>query len=254
MFTSDLGYMIRIQKRSQLVPMENSGTAGLPEVAIPERPYLREEVYLRLKRYVADVAANSSAEVPLREADLTRILGVSRTPIREALNRLHQEGLVAVLPRRGFRIKPSSTEEYLSWLEIRETLDGIAARSAAQRISPKSIAELRALFKPFTKKKLQSSTHLPSFSDANAQFHGRICEESGNSVLIRLYSTYHFVDAARRQVVNRPGLLLRSSEEHHAIIDALEVRDSDLAERLAREHVRSLRESVQASLREPGSD
>ena len=66
--------------------------------------------------------------------------------MREALNRLHQEGLVAVVPRRGVHVLPTSLEEYLSWLEIREVIEGMAARKAATRIAPQEVDYLRSLF------------------------------------------------------------------------------------------------------------
>jgi DNA-binding GntR family transcriptional regulator len=230
-----------------------SSENNLSQDAIPDRPYLRDEVYNRLRKYVAEVSAASVEEVPLREADLTRALGVSRTPIREALNRLQQEGLIVLLPRRGVRVKPTSLSEYMSWLEIRETLDGIAARGAAQRATATAIAGMRKLFESFTEAELATVSSNPEFSDANAKFHAAICAESGNSVLPRMYAAYHYVDTTRRLIVNQPGLLARSLREHRAIIDAIEARDSDLAEQLARAHVRSVRKWIEQSLAASGS-
>lgn len=221
---------------------------SLTERAIPERPYLREEVYTRLKEYVADVAANSSGEIPIREADLTRILGVSRTPVREALNRLHQEGLVVVLPRRGVRILPSTLTEYLAWLEIRETIDGIAAREAARLVSGEDLAGMRRLFEPFGDTDLEDPANRPRFLEANARFHLAIVHASRNPVLARIYANYHYVESARRQIVHRPGLLAQALREHYEIIEALAKRNSKQAERLARAHVKSVRESVLKSL------
>jgi DNA-binding GntR family transcriptional regulator len=221
---------------------------SLTERPIPERPYLREEVYTRLKEYVADVAANSADEIPIREADLTRVLGVSRTPVREALNRLHQEGLVVVLPRRGVRILPTRLTEYLAWLEVRETIDGIAAREAAQLVSEEALAGMRQLFKAFRNADLEDPAARPAFLEANARFHTAIVDESRNPVLARIYANYHYVESARRQIVHRPGLLSQALREHDEIIEALVARDSKRAERLARAHVKSVRESVLKSL------
>ena len=211
---------------------------------IPPRPYLREEVYLRLKQYVIEVAAATATESPLREADLSRILGVSRTPIREALNRLHQEGLVEVIPRRGVRVRPSSLEEYLCWLEIREVIDGLAARLAAQHIKPGTIAEMRALFVGYTEESLKDPQKCIAFLQANATFHRMIIEASQNPLLMRLAGRHDYLGRLHQQATNASGRLSKSIGEHSELIDALESHDGEKAERLARDHTQSLRKAV----------
>lgn len=213
---------------------------------IPPRPYLREEVYLRLKQYVIEVAATTPTEAPLREADLSRILGVSRTPIREALNRLHQEGLVEVVPRRGVRVRPSSHEEYLCWLEIREVIDALAARLAAQRIEPDTIKEMRELFTGFSEETLRDPDNCIAFLSANASFHRMVIEASQNALLMRLAGRHDYMGRLHQQATNAEGRLSKSIGEHGELIDALERHDAERAELLAREHAQSLRKAVQS--------
>ena len=212
---------------------------------IPPRPYLREEVYQRLKQYVIEVAAGAATEAPLREADLSRILGVSRTPIREALGRLHQEGLVEVVPRRGVRVRPSSLEEYLCWLEIREVIDGLAARLASQRIEPRTIDEMRALFAGYSERTLEDPENCVAFLNANATFHRMVIEASQNALLMRLAGRHDYLGRLHQQATNVHGRLSKSIVEHYQLIDALARHDGDTSERLAREHAQSLREAVQ---------
>lgn len=213
---------------------------------IPPRPYLREEVYLRLKQYVIEVAAGTATEAPLREADLSRILGVSRTPIREALSRLHQEGLVEVIPRRGVRVRPSSLEEYLCWLEIREVIDALAARLAAQRIDTEMIAEMRGLFAGYSEESLRDPQNCIAFLNANATFHRMIIEASENALLMRLAGRHDYLGRIHQQSTNAGGRLSKSIVEHGELIDALEKHDADRAERLARAHAQSLLQAVRA--------
>jgi DNA-binding GntR family transcriptional regulator len=215
-------------------------------LSLPPRPYLRDEVYRRLREYVARFADDSGSPVALREADLARALGVSRTPVREALNRLHQEGIVQVQPRRGAKVLPSSTDDYLCWLEIREVLEGAAARRAAERMTPEVVAELRALFAPFTKARANPEADPLAFFEANARFHSRIIEVSDTPLLQRLGSAYDYMGSGRQRAKTRMGRIAQAVREHLEIIDALERRDAEKAEKLSRQHVRGLREAVLA--------
>ena len=214
--------------------------------SLPPRPYLREEVYQRLREHVAELASSNTQQISLREADLARKLGVSRTPVREALNRLQQEGIVQVLPRRGAKVLPTTTDEYLCWLEIREVLEAVATRRAAERISKKSVKELRALFARFDAPGIDPEALAPAFFEANAKFHSRIIEESGAPFLQRLGRAYDYMGSGRQRSAMRLGRLKQAVAEHREIIDALERHDAPGAERLARDHVRLLREAVSA--------
>jgi len=214
--------------------------------SLPPRPYLREEVYRRLREHVAELAATSTQQVSLREADLARQLGVSRTPVREALNRLQQEGIVEVLPHKGAKVLPTTLDEYLCWLEIREVLEGVATRRAAERIAPKAVRELRDLFAPFEAPGVDAEAMAPAFFEANARFHSRIIEESGAPFLQRLGQAYDYMGSGRRRSAMRLGRLAQALAEHRAILDALEQHDAGRAEMLAREHVSALREAVAA--------
>jgi len=216
--------------------------------AIPPRPYLREEVYQRLKKQVAELSNASAEPVSLREADIARRLGVSRTPVREALGRLQQEGLVEVRPHRGAQISPTSVEEYLCWLEFREVLEGMAARLAARQATPALVAELRGYFRAAGGDPGSHERDDTRYLEANARFHTRIIEASGSTFLLRLARAYDYLSSARRRVVRRLRRVERSMEQHDAIIDALALGDAAQAERLSREHVNDLRLAVLASL------
>ncbi|MGQ0511212.1 MAG: GntR family transcriptional regulator [Betaproteobacteria bacterium] len=219
------------------------------DVLIPPRPYLREDVYQWLRKHVADLASRNSEPVSLREADLARRLGVSRTPVREALNRLQQEGLLECEPRRGAKVHPPSDEEYLCWLEIREVMEGSAARRAAERASPEAIAELRRLCEVF--EDVDPEADPAHYFEANARFHNLILEQSGASILVRLGKAYDYFASGRHRATQHLGRLRHSLDEHRQLVDAIARRDGRLAERLAREHVRNLRDALSAPVKGP---
>jgi DNA-binding GntR family transcriptional regulator len=220
----------------------------LDPTVIPPRPYLRDEVYRVLRNRVSEVAASTDVAIALSEADLARELGVSRTPVREALSRLHQEGLVRVSPRRKVQIVPATLSEYLCWLEIRETIEGMAARRAAATATPALVAEMRDLFRSFDTHTQESSDAIAAFGVANVRFHSLLLAESRDDVLIRLGETYSHLGNARRRITARLGRLSDSMCEHEKILTALEAHDPDAAEAAARSHVRNLRLAVSAHL------
>jgi DNA-binding GntR family transcriptional regulator len=121
--------------------MLQAGTDRAEYRAVPARPSLRETVYYLLRRRITDLAATAAAPVVLHESDLARSLGVSRTPVREALSRLVEEGILTSSHRRGVQVVPTSLDEYVAWLEVREVLEGLAARLAAQRATGRAVKQ-----------------------------------------------------------------------------------------------------------------
>jgi DNA-binding GntR family transcriptional regulator len=209
---------------------------------IPPRPYLREDVYQWLRKYVAELASKNTEPVSLREADLARRLGVSRTPVREALNRLQQEGVVEVEPRRGAKVFPPSEDEYLCWLEIREVMEGAAARRAAENRSEAALAELRRLCDVFDDADPEADP--AKYFEANARFHELILEQSGAAILLRLGRAYDYFSSGRHRATQHLGRLKHSLDEHRRLVDAIAKRNGALAEKLARAHVRNLRDAL----------
>lgn len=213
---------------------------------IPPRPHLGTEVYQALRSHVAEVAQAAAAPVRLREEDLARSLGVSRTPVREALRQLAREGLITLLPRRGAKIVPLSLQEYLDWLDVREMLEGMAARVVAEKSDKHSIAQLRALFDHLSPEGIQSDRE--AYGRANAAFHARLIALADNPVLTRVWSTYDHMAMVELRLIERTGRGNLSSREHHSIIDALKRSEPEIAEERARAHIRSLKASVAEQL------
>ncbi|WP_422367365.1 GntR family transcriptional regulator [Pelagibius sp.] len=151
---------------------------------IPKRPNLREEVYQVLRKQIIKLSAESTMPAHLQEPEIARMLGVSRTPVREALNRLVQEGMIEIIPYKGIIMTPVSMAEYLDWLQVREQLEGLAAECAAERITRKDIKELHSIFKPFSSDRIEQAPR--EYSEANALFHMRIIEASQNTIVQRI--------------------------------------------------------------------
>ncbi|WID95235.1 GntR family transcriptional regulator [Bosea vestrisii] len=211
---------------------------------IAARPYLRTEVYDALRGHVLSLAATIDEPVKLSEEELARMLGVSRTPVREALRRLEQEGVVSVEPRRGARLMPVTLEEYLEWLAIREMLEGLAARLCAETATAADIARLSALFAEFDDEAVAARP--VDYAKANVAFHQSIAEIAGSALLERTWRSFGHAAMAGLRFIERLRRGQQSLVEHRAIIAAIAAGDPDAAERAGRDHVRSLREAARA--------
>jgi DNA-binding GntR family transcriptional regulator len=173
----------------------------------------------------------------LKESDLVRKLGVSRTPIREALNQLSKEGIIEIFPRKGAFVRDCSKEEVIEILLLREVLEGVAARLATLRMSDGLVKNLETLFKQYRKGSI-------GYAEADEQFHSEIIEASGSTRLIGLVNnlkdSLQMLDM-RAVSFRYPERIRRSLDEHLKIIEAVKARDGALAETLTREHFQHTR-------------
>ena len=186
------------------------------------------------------------ADLRLDERELAARMGVSRTPIREALVRLEHEGLVSSVPRRGFCIARKSKAELLEIIVVWAALESMAARLVAQQATDDAIASLRAIFATFDGERIAAK--LDEYSDANITFHQRIIELSGCEALRRTAEgILVHVRSIRHRTIAEDHRFERSIVDHMHIIDALEARDADLAERLVRDHALALAAHVDAN-------
>lgn len=170
----------------------------------------------------------------LNEADLADELGISRTPLREAIARLTQEGLVTAHSRRGAYVTRLNRDEVVEILEVREALECLAARKAARRASREDIDALRAkLQRDGYLRQNDGGRQLPTFD-----FHEQIVRLSRNGKLADLMDNIHNQLAILRHGSSFvAGRSVDASHEHADILDALESGDSDLAERRMRDHL-----------------
>jgi DNA-binding GntR family transcriptional regulator len=206
---------------------------------------LRDQAYSRLKAAIADTDIyDPQQELRLDERQLTMALGVSRTPIREALSVLEQEGFIRTVSRRGIYIIRKSKREIIEMIQVWAALESMAARLATLHASDADISKLRHLFDEFQNS--PPSEHLCEYSDANIAFHTEVIRLGGSQTIIdETRNLLLHVRAIRRATITQRDRASRSIVDHLRIIEALEGRDTELAERLTREHTLDLAAHVE---------
>lgn len=205
----------------------------------------RNLAYAALKEAItsADIYSHSE-EIRLDERQLSAALGVSRTPIREAMTLLEQEGFLRTLPRRGVFIIRKTKREIVEMIQVWAALESMAARLAAEQASDADIAELRRMMSTAVDE--NPAEHMDEYSDANINFHQAIIRMSGSELIASMTENlFIHVRAIRRATISQSNRLERSIHDHMAIVEALEKRDADLAERLVREHTLGLAAHVE---------
>jgi DNA-binding GntR family transcriptional regulator len=184
------------------------------------------------------------ADLRLDEQRLASALGVSRTPVRQALARLQHEGLVRVMPRRGVMIVRKGKSEITEMIRAWAALESMAARLLCDRASDEEIRSLRDLFSTFEDGQLR--LRLNEYSEANLRFHQRIIELAGSPVISNMVDgLLVHVRAIRGRMIGEDDRAERSIVDHMHIIEALEARDAELAERLVRDHALDLADDVE---------
>ncbi|HEY1385114.1 MAG TPA: GntR family transcriptional regulator [Dongiaceae bacterium] len=205
----------------------------------------RDQAYDALKRAITQMDIyGHREEIRLDERQLSQDLGVSRTPIREAMSLLEQEGFVRTEPRRGIFVVRKTKAEIIDMIYAWAALESMAARLATQRASDKAIASLRALFASFEGN--HPREHMTEYSEANIAFHQAIIRLGGYPLIEEMTKNlFIHMRAIRRATIGQDNRAERSMREHLAIIEALERRDTAAAERLARQHTLDLAAHVE---------
>jgi DNA-binding GntR family transcriptional regulator len=176
----------------------------------------------------------------LREDDLAAALNVSRTPIREALRRLSDEGLTARVANRGTVVTSVTIDEVLAVYAVRESLEGLAARTAALRRPVGLVDQLRAIFQRM-EEALDADPGV--MAELSFEFHAAIRDASGNAYLIRfLNHAEQVIRRFGRTTFAHPGRPDEALAEHLGLLEAIASGDAGLAEERATEHMRKARE------------
>jgi DNA-binding GntR family transcriptional regulator len=209
-------------------------------VPIEASASLRTRAYDALKKAITEMEIYGRLEdIRLDERQLSQDLGVSRTPIREALTLLEQEGFVRAVPRRGIFVVRKSKREIIEMIQAWAALESMSARLATQRATDRELKSLRKLFREF--KNEPPSDHMNEYSEANIKFHQTIVQLGGSKLIADMTENlFIHVRAIRTVSLWQDNRAARSIKEHMEIIAALEARDANLAERLVREHTLGL--------------
>ncbi|GGF65441.1 transcriptional regulator [Azorhizobium oxalatiphilum] len=206
----------------------------------------RMKAYKALKAAIMEMDIYShEEEIRLEERQLSEKLGVSRTPIREAMTLLEQEGFVRSVPRRGIFVVRKSKQEVLEMITVWAALESMAARLACQVASDADIKMLRENVRAFADR--DPENFVSEYSEANLAFHRLIIRISGCQLLVETTDNlFPHMRGVRKVTIGQDHRAQRSIVDHTKIVEAIEKRDTDLAERLVREHTLGLARHVEA--------
>ena len=203
---------------------------------------LKMDEYLPLRDVVFNTLRNAiltgelSPGERLMEIKLADKLGVSRTPIREAIRKLELEGLVVMLPRKGAYVANMSLKDIVDVLEVRASLEGLSASLAAERISEVDLKKLKKIAEEFKESTINSD--IETLLKKDVEFHECIFEAANNKKLHQVInSLWEQVYRFRVTYISDYDSSLNIVEEHNKILDAIEKGDCELAKKYATEHI-----------------
>jgi DNA-binding GntR family transcriptional regulator len=219
------------ESRVAVAPLEDTSTFA-------DRAYAAlKSVILSLDIY------EKPGETRLDERQLASDLGISRTPVREAMAQLEREGFVRSVPRRGIYVVRKTKQDVVELITAWAALESMAARLITQNAADEEIATLRQMFTKFENGELHA--RLDEYSEVNIEFHQSIIRMSRNRVLIDLAENlFTHMRMIRRKTIGEEDRADRSIRDHMNIIQALEARDTERAEDLVRNHALGLAEHV----------
>ena len=201
-----------------------------------EHENLDHKAYLILKNMIISRKLLPGDKIP--QEKLAQDLGISRTPLVSALKYLEKEKLVEAIPRRGFYVRLFTKEEMISIFELREVLEGLAARRAASNISDLQIDKLQGFFRQF--EGLTDITDFRAYAKEDRRFHNFVTDIGAKEFLKSILENYNIIIYSY-QLVSSEGLVRPPNEtiqEHKAMIEAISNKDADSAEDLMRQHLK----------------
>lgn len=200
-----------------------------------EHHNLDHKVYQTIKAMIIDRQLTPGTKI--FQDKLAQELGVSRTPLVNALKRLEHERLVTAIPRRGFFVRVISKKEMIQVFELREVLEGLTARRAASRLSASQATKLKKFFQQITLS--ANDIDVQKYAEEDRQFHKYLIQIGGTELLSSILETYNVL-AFSYQGDKTAGLIRSPREtlkEHRAIIEAICNKDPEKAEEAARKHL-----------------
>ena len=202
---------------------------------------LSKKVYRILKKEI--IKGSFKPGFKMLEAKIAEQMGISRTPVREALRELAAEGFVILNPNQGVIVRKISPECIKEILQIRSVLDGLTARLAAYVVTEKEIKELENC--NIKMEILANQNDVLNFSEEDIAFHGFIASACKNNQLINLRKNISSQSVRYRfSSLRIPGRLQKSLNEHRKIIDAIKEKDPGRADRMGRKHIESALKNI----------
>jgi len=209
---------------------------------------LKDKIYDALKETITSMNIYAGDEEPrLDERQLSEDLGVSRTPVREAIARLEQEGFVRTVPRRGVFVVRKTKHEILEMITVWAALESMAARLITLNASDAEIATLREMFATFENNQIHAV--IDEYSSTNIRFHQALLKLSHCDLIGDMAANlFIHMRSIRARTISEDDRASRSIIDHMNIIEALEQRDMELAERLVRQHTLDLAAHVEKNV------
>ena len=182
----------------------------------------------------------------INEPQLSRQYGISRGPLREAIRRLEGCKLVEITPNIGAKVISLNSSQTIEIYEIRESLESLACRLAAEKSTPKDCRELRELLAVHEKQIQSENGQLYYQKEGDLDFHYLIIRLSGNARLFTILceELYHLLRLYRVQTSSKPSRPERAFHEHHQIVNAIENKDAELAALLMKRHISNARTTL----------
>ncbi len=195
---------------------------------------LSEQVFEEIQENILNGELKPGA--PLPEIRLSEELGVSRTPVREALRKLELEGLVKTIPNRGTFVVGISEKDIEDIYTIRMYIEGLAAKWAAANITEELLEEMRSIAEL---QKFYAEKNDPfQVWQLDSRFHYILYQASGSRVLKQtLTNMHHYIQRTREFSISRLGRAVTTVQEHLNMLNAIEKHDGELAEKLTFEHI-----------------
>ncbi len=209
---------------------------------------LKDQIYDALKQAITSVNVYATpGEQRLNKRQLAQALRVSRTPIREAIARLEQEGLVRTVPRKGVFVIRKTKQEVLEMICVWAALESMAARLITLHATDEEVSSLRKMFTTFENNQIQAK--IDEYSETNIRFHQALLKMSHCGLMNRMTENlFLHMRWIRMRTISEDNRASRSIIDHMHIIEALEARDAELAERRVRQHTLDLAEHVEKNV------
>ena len=205
---------------------------------------LADTVFGQIRTAIVKGELPSGSKV--NEPQLSKQYGISRGPLREAIRRLEGCKLVEITPNVGAKVISLNSQQAIEIYEIRESLEGLACRLAAQKANEEDCRNLRDLLANHAQQIQSENGRLYYQKEGDLDFHYLIVQLSSNTRLFNLLcdELYHLLRLYRMQTSSSPSRPVQAFKEHHQIVDAIEAGDGELAELLMRRHIASAKETL----------
>ncbi len=214
----------------------------LSKLKLENYELLSQKVYRVLKNSIVrgDLAPNSKLVL----TEIAKSLGISNTPIREAINKLVSEGLIKIIPNKGIIVKKINMDDFQESLQVRAFLDGLIGKLASKKITDKEIGKMMKIIKKM-EDCVKKDDRL-TYNDLDIKFHDLLLNTSGNSKLKEIYNNLiNQSNRFRLRTLKIPDRMVKSLKEHREIALKIKGRNPDEANRVSQKHIESISKSIE---------